>query len=158
MPLFAAFLKLLQRLRVRAKPAGGLVGQGGFGHYLSVHPGKTSGTQITSRSFFAKTTFRSEQEQRSDLGKWETVLHASDNFRGSSLNQATFALHYNVRDGGGAAGSGSELIRYALVVTVEEPKHLDLHEAILAAHSRLKAIEPRISLPLRMLRIGRPAG
>ena len=113
------------------------------------HAGKPSGSQVKSRSFFTKTTFRTEQEQRSDLGKWETVLHASDNFMGSSLNQATFDVHYNARDGGGAAGNHSELIRYALVVTVEAPKHLDLHDKILAAHSRLKAIEPRITLPLR---------
>jgi hypothetical protein len=113
------------------------------------HSGKLTGSQIKSRSFFTATEFRTEQEQRSDLGKWETVLHASDNFRGASLNQATFDIHYNARDGGGSAAKGSELIRYALVVTVEAPKHTDLYDEILAAHSKLKAIEPKISLPLR---------
>ena len=47
------------------------------------------------------------------------------------------------------AAAGAELIRYALVLTVEAPRHADLHEAILATHTRLKAIEPRITLPLR---------
>ncbi len=113
------------------------------------HVGKSSGKQIKPRSFFTKAIFRTEQEQRSDLGKWETVLHGSDNFKGSSLNQASFDVHYNARDGAGIAGSGSELIRYALIVTVEAPKHLALHDEILAAHSKLKAIAPKISLPLR---------
>jgi len=109
---------------------------------------KTAGKQVKSRSFFSTTEFRTEQEQRADLGKWETVLHASDQMLGSSLKQATFDIHYNARDGGAMAGSGSELIPYALVLTVEAPKHASLYDDILASHSVLKAIEPRISLPV----------
>ncbi len=121
----------------------------GLGITFRPHAEKLSGSQVKSRSFFTKTTFRTEQEQRSDLGKWETVLHASDNFRGQSLNLATFDIHYNARDGGGSAGNNSELIRYALVLSIEAPKHLDLYDEILGAHNKLKAIEPRISVPLR---------
>jgi hypothetical protein len=104
---------------------------------------------VKSRSFFSSTEFRTEQEQRSDLGKWETVLHATDSFLGSSLKEATFDVHYNARDGGGNAGKGSELIRYALVLTIEAPRHADLYDSILAAHTKLKAIEPKITIPLR---------
>lgn len=111
---------------------------------------KSAGKQIKTRSFFSQATFRTEQEQRQDLGKWETVLHASDRMLGSSLKQATFDIHYNARDGGGAAGAGTELIRYALVLTVQAPKHANLFEEILSSHSLLKAIEPRISLPVRV--------
>lgn len=110
---------------------------------------KASGKQVKTRAFFSQAAFRTEQEQRSDLGKWETVLHASDSMLGSSLKHATFDIHYNARDGGAVAGAGSELIRYALVLTVEAPKHANLHEEILASHAVLKAIEPRISLPVR---------
>lgn len=110
---------------------------------------KTSGSQVKSRSFFSQAAFRTEQEQRGDLGKWETVLHASDSMLGSSLKMATFDIHYNARDGGAIASSGSELIRYALVLTVEAPKHKNLYDDILASHSVLKAIEPRISLPIQ---------
>lgn len=113
------------------------------------HSGKKSGKQIKSRSFFSATEFRTEQEQRADLGKWETVLHASDTLLRASLNDPTFDVHYNARQGAGMASAGAELIRYALVLTVEAPRHADLHAAILAAHTRLKAIEPRITLPLR---------
>lgn len=111
---------------------------------------KTAGKQVKTRSFFSASEFRTEQEQRSDLGKWETVLHASDRMLGSSLKQAMFDIHYNARDGGAVAGAGSELIRYALVLTVEATRHANLYDDILAAHAVLKPIEPRISLPVRI--------
>lgn len=112
------------------------------------HVDKTSGKQIKSRSFFSTSDYRTELEQRGDLGKWETVLHASDRFIGSSLKDATFDIHYNAREGGAPAVAESELIKYALVLTVEAPNHANLYDEILASHSRLKAIEPRITLPL----------
>ncbi len=110
---------------------------------------KNGAKSATTKAFFSQHEFRTEQEQRSDLGKWETVLHASHRMLGTSLNQACFDIHYNARDGGANAGAGSELIRYALVLTVRAPKHVDLHGEILASHGLLKAIEPRITLPLR---------
>lgn len=113
-----------------------------------------AGKQPKTKTFFSQSAFRTEQEQRSDLGKWETVLHASHNMMGSSLNQACFDIHYNAREGGANAGSGSELIRYALVLTVHAPKHANLHDEILATHGLLKALEPRISLPLRIGSLG----
>ena len=101
------------------------------------------------RQAAATSTFRTEQEQRSDLGKWETVMHAKKDMRGSSLKAATFDIHYNARDGGAPAGAGTQLIQYALVLTVEARKHSHLYEEILAAHSVLKAIEPLVMLPIR---------
>jgi hypothetical protein len=114
------------------------------------HTGKRQGKEAKSRSFFTTTTFRTEQEQRSDLGKWETVLHASDGFMGSSLSSPSFDIHYNAREGGDLGGKHSEWIRYALVVTVEAKKHLDLYEKILANHTQLKALEAKISLPISL--------
>lgn len=114
------------------------------------HAGKPSGKQVKTRSFFSSKEFRTEQEERADLGKWETVLHASHTMRGSSLHEATFDIHYNARDGGGQAGAGGNLIPYALVLTVEARRHMELHEEILQAHSVLKALEPRITLPIRI--------
>ncbi|MDF3067098.1 MAG: family serine peptidase [Polyangiaceae bacterium] len=113
------------------------------------HVNKTAGKQIKPRSFFTQGEFRTEQEQRTDLGKWETVLHASETLRGQSLKQAYFDIHYNARDGGAVAGASAELIRYALVLTVEARRHANLHEEILAAHAALEAIQPRVSLPVR---------
>lgn len=110
---------------------------------------KSAGKQPNSRSFFSQSTFRTEDEQRSDLGKWETVIHASRKMRGTTLNNATFDVHYNARESGGVAGPRTELIRYALILTVEAPKNANLYSDILASHSVLKPIEPRVSLPIR---------
>jgi hypothetical protein len=108
-----------------------------------------AGKQVKTGSFFSPAVFRSEDEQRSDLGKWETVLHATKTMFGSGLNGATFDIHYNARDGGAPAGKGTELIQYALVLTVTAPKHALLYDQILAAHSVLKAIEPSVTIPVR---------
>lgn len=114
------------------------------------HAGKKKpGKQPATKSFFSKAEFRTEEEQRNDLGKWETVLDASHSFLGSSLEGSTFDIHYNARDGGATPNAGSELVRYALVLTVIAPKHANLYDDILSSHSVLKAIEPKVSIPLR---------
>lgn len=102
------------------------------------------------RTFFEKKEFRTEAEQRSDLGKWETVLHAQHGLLGTSLKGATFDVHYNAREGGGTSTGASPLIRYALVLTVHAPKAVNLYDDILQAHSKLKAIEPQVSVPVRV--------
>jgi len=115
------------------------------------HSGKTAGENdgAKTRSMFKAKKFRTEQEQRTDLGKWENVLHGSEGLLGSSLHEACFDVHYNARDGGGMAGSSAEKIRYALVVTVQAHRHADLYDQILAAHAKLEALTPRVALPVR---------
>lgn len=110
---------------------------------------KAGAVNANSNSFFQAAEFRTEAELRADLGKWETVLHAENNYYGSSLLEPVFDVHYNARDAGGLASSGAPSIRYALVVTVHAPKHAQLHQDILSAHAVLQALEPQISLPLR---------
>ena len=110
---------------------------------------KKPGKKPAPKSFFSTTEFRTEQEQRDDLGKWETVLDARHTFRGSSLEGSTFDIHYNARDGGATPNAGAELVRYALVITVIAPKHTNLYDDILSSHSVLKAIEPKVSIPIR---------
>lgn len=111
---------------------------------------KKDAVNASSVSFFPAADFRTEAEQRADLGKWETVLHATHSFRGSSLQEPVFDVHYNARDAGGLATVGAPAIRYALVVTVHAPKHAQLHQDILNAHAVLQALEPQVSLPLRV--------
>lgn len=109
---------------------------------------KANAKQASTYSFFPSNQWRTEAELRNDLGKWETLLHETHRFRGNSLNGSAFDVHYNARDGAGNA-SGSTKIRYALVLTVHAPRHAELYQEILEAHSLLEAIEPRISLPIR---------
>lgn len=104
----------------------------------------------TSKSFFEKKKFATEEERRSDSGKWETVLHDAKRMYGSSLNNATFDIHYNAREKGGTADK-PEKIKYALIITVEAPKHPDLYADILKAYAdTLVPIQPQISLPVRL--------
>jgi len=100
-----------------------------------------------SETFFPSSEYRSELEQRADLGKWEPVLHASQQFLGKSLKGACFDIHYNAREGGAVAAS-PELIPYALVLTVHAPRHANLYEDILATHTKLRALESQVSLPV----------
>lgn len=110
---------------------------------------KAGAANAKSDSFFPAAEFRTEDELRTDLGKWETVLHAENKYYGSSLHEPVFDVHYNAREAGGLASAGAPSIRYALIVTVHAPKHAQLHQDILAAHAVLQALEPQISLPVR---------
>lgn len=98
-------------------------------------------------SFFRRNEFMTEQEQRDDVHKWETVLHAEDRLQGRSLKNPVIDIHYNAREGCGNANS-ADRIPYALVVTVKADKHPMLHDEILAAHSKLKALAPQVHVQL----------
>ena len=95
-------------------------------------------------------TYATEDERRSDMGKWETVLHGNKGMRGSSLDNPVFDIHYNAREAGGPTTS-AEKIRYALIITVEAPKHTDLYNDILRAYAKtLVPIQPTVTLPVRV--------
>lgn len=103
-----------------------------------------------TKSFFDMKKYATEEERRSDMGKWETVLHGQKNMRGTSLSSPVFDIHYNARESGGKA-AGPEKIRYALVITVEAPKHVDLYNEILRTYANiLTPIQPQVSLPIRV--------
>lgn len=103
-----------------------------------------------TKGFFDMKKFSTEDERRSDMGKWETVLHGDKGMLGSSLKSPVFDIHYNAREGGGRT-NGAEEIRYALVITVEAPKHADLYNDILRTYAPiLTPIQPKISLPIRV--------
>jgi hypothetical protein len=103
-----------------------------------------------TKGFFDMKKYATEQERRSDMGKWETVLHGNKSMRGSSLDNPVFDIHYNAREAGGPT-TGAEKIRYALIITVEAPKHADLYNDILRAYAKILApIQPKVTLPIRV--------
>lgn len=111
---------------------------------------KDGKANAATKGFFDLKKYATEQERRSDLGKWETVLHGDKTLRGSSLKNPVFDIHYNAREAGGRA-TGAEKIRYALIISVEAPKHADLYNEILRAYSKtLVPIRPQVSLPIRV--------
>lgn len=111
---------------------------------------KDGAANAISKTFFPEAEYRPEAELRSDLGKWETVLHAGKTYRGSSLLDPVFDVHYNAREAAGTASSRAPLIRYALVVTIVAPRHPQLHQEILKAHNVLQALVPQIAIPIRL--------
>lgn len=101
-----------------------------------------------SRSFFSPAAYSDEALLRADQGKWETVLNASDRMRGTTLGDPVFDIHYNARDGGGSSRETAPL-KYALVITLEAPKMVNLHQDILDAYPGvLLPIEPIIEIDL----------
>jgi hypothetical protein len=103
-----------------------------------------------SKSFFKRSDFDNEHVLRSDAQKWETTLHAAYRFRGSSLLQPVFDIHYNARSSGGAARDAQK-IRYALVVTVWSARTPDLYDIVLRTYAgQLEALVPIIEIPVRV--------
>ncbi len=111
---------------------------------------KAGTANASTKGFFDMKKYATEEERRSDMGKWETVLHGSKKMRGSTMNNPVFDIHYNAREAG-AKTTGAEKIRYALVITIEAPRHVELYHDILRAYaSILTPIQPKVSLPVRV--------
>ncbi len=111
---------------------------------------KDGKANANTKGFFDMKKYATEEERRSDMGKWETVLHGAKGMRGGSLKNPVFDIHYNAREAGGRA-TGAEKIRYALIITVEAPKHVDLYNEILRTYAKtLVPIQPQVSLPIRV--------
>jgi hypothetical protein len=100
-----------------------------------------------TRSFLNLRKFASENERRTDAGKWETVLHDEDTMLGKTLRDPVFDIHYIARQDAGPT-SRARPIAYALVVTIEAPKHQDLYTTILTEYNSLVAIQPEVALPI----------
>lgn len=111
---------------------------------------KDKKSNADSKGFFDMKKYASEEERRADMGKWETVLHQEKSMLGKTLNAPVFDIHYNAREAG-AATTRADKIKYALVITVEAPKHTDLYNEILRTYqSILMPIQPQVVLPIRV--------
>ncbi len=105
-----------------------------------------------SRAFFRATRLRLREEQQRRLGfKWEPVLHGYETLRASSLKEPVFDVHYVARQRGGKTHA-TEGIPYALVLTVEAPKVVDLYDQVLARYrTLLQPLRPvtAVTVPVR---------
>ncbi len=114
------------------------------------HRVKDGKKNAETKGFFDMNKYSTEDERRSDKGKWETVLHGEKRMRGSSLNTPMFDIHYIAREAGGP-GKNANKIPYALIITIEAPKHLNLYNDILRTYtSLLIPIQPQVSIPVRV--------
>lgn len=99
--------------------------------------------------FFTSKEFATESQLRKDEGKWENVLHQTKRLRGDTLLNPVFDIHYNARFAGGPPISDkNSKMQYALVITIEANKHIDLHDNLLASYPDLVAFEPQITTPV----------
>lgn len=107
------------------------------------------GVHAVTKPFFRMSDYDTESDLRHNSHKWETVLHHEQRFKGSSLHDPVFDVHYQVRNRGGAS-KRTERIRYSLVITVEAPKVPELYNQILTRYrTLLHQIRPRIDVPVR---------
>lgn len=78
------------------------------------------------------------------------VMHAEKSFNGTSLNAPVFDIHYNARLEG-YNDTQSQEIEYALVITVESPKVLDLYDKVVCRYAtQLEQLVPVIELSRRV--------
>jgi hypothetical protein len=117
------------------------------------HDGKfKSGEQLhaDSKSFFSSVrTGGDEEELRRDAWKWENCLHATRKFRGSSLQNPCFDIHYNARLEG-RNFTPTEKLPYALAVTVRAKGIADFYDQVVRKYAtQLEPLRPVIEIPVR---------
>lgn len=115
---------------------------GKFSREEQVHP--------DARSFFTAVDPGTDEDiLRRDAWKWENCLHKRRRFRGSSLRNPCFDIHYNAR----LAGRNfvpAEKLSYALAVTVHAKSIVDLYDQIVRKYAtRLEALRPTVEIPVR---------
>lgn len=99
--------------------------------------------------FFTMSDMDTEQQLRDDALKWETVLRREKRFRGTSLRDPVFDIHFNPREGG-ADATNPKPIPYALIITVQANRVSDLYDRVAARYrTQLEALQPVIEIPIR---------
>ena len=118
----------------------------------TVADGESEPTHAVSKPFFRESQqpFETEAELRKDSWKWENCIHAEKNFRGTSLLEPAFDIHYNARSEGHDDSQGQELL-YALVITVEATRISDLYDQVVRKYAtQLEQLVPNIEIPLKV--------
>lgn len=103
-----------------------------------------------SKSFFSSVRSGGDEEElRRDAWKWENCLHATRKFRGSSLQNPCFDIHYNARLEG-RNFMPAEKLPYALVVTVRAKGIADFYDQVVRKYAtQLEPLRPVIEIPVR---------
>ena len=110
----------------------------------ATHP-KTDG-------FFSQSRlYETEDVLRSDAHKWETCLHGTIRKQARGLVRPVFDIHYLSRDEGHVDHQTAK-IKYALVITIEAPRHADLYDMVVRKYrNRLEPMVP-LQIPLQVQR------
>lgn len=114
--------------------------------------GEMEPLHATSKSFFGKSqkAFQTEDELRKDAWKWENCLHAENRYRGKTLSEPVFDIHYNARSEG-RNDTRTQEMQYALVITVEAPHIKDLYDQVVRKYAtQLEQLLPVIEIPIKV--------
>lgn len=117
-----------------------------------VAEGESEPLHAKTKPFFSKSqkAYQTEEELRRDAWKWENCLHAENQFRGTSLNEPVFDIHYNARIEG-HNDTRTQEIQYALVITVEAVRVVDLYNQVVRRYAtQLEQLQPVIDIPLKV--------
>lgn len=108
-------------------------------------------THPKTASFFQLRDYSTEKERRQDAHKWETVLHQRKKKRAASLRNPAFDIHFAPRAYGAIAPAHlTDRIRYALIITIENPHTLDLYDRIVQRYrTQIQPLTPLIQIPIR---------
>ncbi len=103
-----------------------------------------------TKSFFSAPGGSGEEDElRRDAWKWENCLHATRRFRGSSLRNPCFDIHYNARLEGRNFAPDQQL-PYALAVTVRAKNVSNLYDQVVRKYATvLEALRPVVDIPVR---------
>lgn len=96
-----------------------------------------------TETFFSQSKLydRTEESLRRDAHKWETCLHGTVKKLAKSYHEPVFDIHYVARDEGHVEHQ-SPKIKYALVITIEAPKHANLYDMIVRKYRNI--LEPML--------------
>lgn len=101
--------------------------------------------------FFQQVKKATEAELRRDAGKWETVLHNQLTKNPKSLDKPFFEIHHIARDSGASISSTrAKAVKYAMVITLECPKHKEIFSDILNDYDVLTELKPRVQVPTKV--------
>jgi hypothetical protein len=104
-----------------------------------------------SHRFFRGVGRHTEQSQRSDGFKWDTVRHGEETMRGTSLKRPVFDIHHVARSPGASVPKRPEKLEYALVITITAKNHPELYDQVRNKYRlKLEALSPRAELPVRV--------
>jgi hypothetical protein len=115
-------------------------------------PGQPIPQHASTKSFFGdeQKKYQTEDELRRDAWKWENCISAQKKFRGSSLNDPVFDIHYNARFEGRNESSSKQL-NYALIITVESSRMDDLYNQVARKYAtQLEQLKPVIDIPIQV--------
>lgn len=115
--------------------------------YLIRHEGRTPSDRPLSR---AKNEYAPENERRQERGKWETLMRIPDRMKASSLYRPAIDLHLLTRAGGSVTPADSgEGVRYAMLLTVQGPDGVAMHDTVRTAYPVLTplVVRPPVTVP-----------